>query len=131
MTKKKVSDEPILVQKQPKPLNKAGDTRGTADFGKYGFKKGQSGNPGGKPIGARNRLQGDFMRALSEDFAAHGKAAIVQCRMEKPDVYLRVVASLFPKELEVKRPLDDLSDEELENAIALLRQELGKARTLN
>ena len=35
--------EPILVQKQPKPLNKAGDTRGTADFGKYGFKKGQSG----------------------------------------------------------------------------------------
>ena len=95
------------------------------------FKPGQSPNPGGKPIGARNRLQGDFMRALSEDFAAHGKEAIAQCRMDKPDVYLRVVASLFPKELEVKRPLDDLSDEELENAIALLRQELGKARTLN
>ena len=95
------------------------------------FKPRQSPNPGGKPIGARNKLQGDFMRALSEDFAEHGKAAIAQCRMEKPDVYLRIVASLFPKELEVKRPLDDLSDEELENAIALLRQELGKARTLN
>ena len=95
------------------------------------FKPGQSGNPGGKPIGARNRLQGDFMRALSEDFAAYGKAAIAQCRAEKPDAYLRIVASLFPKELEVKRPLDDLSDEELENAIALLRQELGKARILN
>ena len=95
------------------------------------FKPGQSGNPGGKPVGSRNRLQGDFMRALSEDFAAHGKEAIIQCRAEKPDVYLRIVASLFPKELEVKRPLDDLSDEELENAIALLRQELGKAQTLN
>ena len=95
------------------------------------FKPGRSPNPGGKPIGARNRLQGDFMRALSEDFAAHGKEAIAQCRMDKPDVYLRVVASLFPKELEVQHPLDDLSYEELENAIALLRQELGKARTLN
>ena len=95
------------------------------------FKPGQTGNPGGKPVGSRNRLQGDFMRALSEDFAAHGKEAIIQCRAEKPDVYLRVVASLFPKELQVQRPLDDLSDEELEAGIALLRQELGKARTLN
>ena len=41
------------------------------------FKPGQSPNPGGKPIGARNRLQGDFMRALSEDFAEHGRAAII------------------------------------------------------
>ena len=95
------------------------------------FKPGRSGNPGGKPVGSRNKLQGDFMRALSEDFAEHGKAAIAQCRMEKPDVYLRIVASLFPKDMEVQHPLDDLSDEELENAIALLREELGKARTLN
>jgi len=92
------------------------------------FSPGQSGNPGGKPVGSRNRLQGDFMRALSEDFAAHGKAAIAQCRMEKPDVYLRIVASLFPKELEIKRPLDDLSDEELEAGIALLQEYLIAAR---
>ena len=71
------------------------------------------------------------MRELAEDFAAHGKAAIAQCRMEKPDVYLKVVASLLPKELEIKRPLEDLSDEELDNAIAFLRKGLGNARTLN
>ena len=137
-TKKAVT----IIRFEPKTNSRQGDS--TAEIpqkqGIVGYKKppvatqfkpGQSPNPGGKPVGSRNKLQGDFMRALSEDFAAHGKAAIAQCRAEKPDVYLRIVASLFPNELEVKRPLDDLSDEELENAIALLRQELGKARTLN
>jgi len=95
------------------------------------FKPGQSGNPGGKPVGSRNRLQGDLMRALSEDFAAHGKAAIAQCRTEKPDVYLRIVASLMPKELEAKRPLEGLTDEELEAGIALLREYLIAARPLH
>ena len=95
------------------------------------FKPGRSPNPGGKPIGARNRLQGDFMRALSEDFAAHGKAAIAQCRMEKPDVYLRVVASLFPKGFEAQHPLEGLTDEELEAGIALLREYLIAARPLH
>ena len=95
------------------------------------FKPGQSGNPGGKPVGSRNRLQGDFMRALSEDFAAHGKAAIAQCRMQKPDVYMRIVASLMPKELEAKRPLEGLTDEELEAGIVLLREYLIAARPLH
>ena len=91
------------------------------------FKLGNNANPGGKPIGARNRLQGDFMRELSEDFAANGKGAIVQCRVEKPDVYIKVVASLMPKELEIKRPLEDLTDEELDAAVILLRKSLGTA----
>lgn len=131
MTKKKVLDEPILVQKQPKPLNKAGDTRGTSDFGKYGYKPGVSGNPGGKPVGARNRLQGDFMRALSEDFAEHGKTAIIACRTEKPDVYVKVIASLMPRGLEIKQPLDGLTNEELEAGIALLQEYLIAACLLH
>ena len=95
------------------------------------FKPGQSANPGGKPVGARNRLQGEFMRALSEDFAAHGRAAIIRCRIEKPDVYVKIVASLMPKELETKRPLENLSDDELEACIALLRENLIAARALH
>lgn len=85
------------------------------------FKPGNLANPGGKPNGSRNRLQGDFMRALSEDFSEHGRAAIIACRIEKPDVYIKVVASLMPKELEIKRPLEDLTDDELDSAVALLR----------
>ena len=71
------------------------------------------------------------MRELSEDFAAHGKAAIVQCRMEKPDVYVKIIAALMPKELDIKRPLDDLTDDELNSAIAFLRDKLSAARALH
>lgn len=90
--------------------------------------KGVSGNPGGRPVGTRVKLQGDFLRVLSEDFAQHGKAAIAKCREEKPDAYIRAIASLMPKELEIKRPLEELSDDELDSAVALLRERLAIAR---
>lgn len=86
------------------------------------FQKGKSGNPGGKPVGARNKLQGDFMNALAADFETHGEAAIVACRTEKPEQYIRVIASLMPKELEVKRPLEDLTDDELAAGVAALQR---------
>lgn len=84
-------------------------------------KLGEVRNPGGKPVGARNRLQGDFMRAIADDFAAHGKRAIVQMREEKPSEYIRAIASLMPKELEITKPLDDVSDDELNAAITAVR----------
>ena len=85
------------------------------------FKPGQSGNPGGKPKGARNRIQADFMHAIAEDFAEYGRKAITQMREEKPAEYIRAIASLMPKELEITRPLDDVSDEELNAAITAVR----------
>ena len=89
------------------------------------FKPGNNANPGGKPVGARNRLQGDFMRELAEDFSVNGKAAIVQCRTDTPAVYIKVIASLMPKELEIKRPLEDLSEDELIASVDALRSYLG------
>lgn len=83
--------------------------------------KGQSGNPGGKPTGARTRLQGAFLYALAEDFEEHGKKAIQNCRTDDPAAYLRVVASLMPKEIELTRPFDDLTDEQLDAACEALR----------
>jgi hypothetical protein len=82
------------------------------------FKPGQSGNPGGKAQGARNKLQGKFLNALAADFEAHGKEAIEACRHEDPAAYIRAIVALMPKELEVRRPLDDLTDEQLESIIA-------------
>lgn len=96
-----------------------------ADAGKATqFKPGNKANPGGKPVGARNRLQGDFMNALAEDFAANGIEAIKVCREEKPEQYVRIIASLMPKELEVKRPLEDLTDDELAAGVAALQRYL-------
>jgi hypothetical protein len=87
----------------------------------YTFKPGQSGNPGGKPAGARNRLQGKFLNALADDFETHGKKAIEACRESDPSAYLRAIVALMPRELEITRPLDDLTDEQLEAALATVR----------
>lgn len=87
----------------------------------YWFKPGQSGNPAGKPVGSRNKLQGDFMRALAEDFAEHGKAALVSMRTDDPSGYIRAIASLMPKELEISRPLDEIDDDQLDAAILAVR----------
>lgn len=89
------------------------------------WKPGQSGNPGGKPVAARNKLQADFLRDLAADFEAHGKKAIKECRETKPDAYVRAIVQLMPKELEIKRPLEEVNDADLAAAIALLQSVLA------
>ena len=65
------------------------------------FKPGQSGNPKGRPKGARNRLGTQFLEALEADFNQFGPQAIALVREKKPEVYMRVVADLLPKEANI------------------------------
>ena len=67
----------------------------------YCFKPGESGNPKGRPKGARNRLGTQFLEALEADFNQHGAQAIALVREKKPEVYMRVVADLLPKEANI------------------------------
>jgi hypothetical protein len=90
------------------------------------FQPGQSGNPGGKPKGARNRLTAHFLNALADDFEVHGKKAIESARTEDPLGYVKVVGALMPKQIEHTTPLEDLTDAELTAGIALLRSRLAQ-----
>lgn len=85
------------------------------------FKPGQSGNPGGGRKGVRVRVNAAFLSALADDFQQHGAEAIRRCREENPGAYIRVLAGLLPKEVELRRPLEEFSDDELDAAIRALR----------
>ena len=88
------------------------------------FEKGRP-KTGGRAKGAKNRLSHAFLTALAEDFEQHGVETLKIARMERPVEYVRIVAGLMPKELEIMDSrLSDLSDEELDVFIAKLRAQL-------
>lgn len=89
------------------------------------FKPGQSGNPGGLAKGTRNKLNASFLNALAKDFQEHGEDAIRMCREENPAAYVKVLAALLPKEIEIKRPLEDFEDDELIAAVGALQSFLA------
>jgi hypothetical protein len=77
------------------------------------------GNPAGNNGAARVKLQRKYFDALLADFAEHGEAAIKIMRIEEPSAYIRVIASLMPKEFTVTdNALGDLSDEDLQQLLA-------------
>lgn len=73
----------------------------------------KAGNPG-RPKGSRNKLGEAFIEAMHADFSEHGVDVIAKVRSEKPDQYLKVIASILPKDLNVNiNQMDDLSDDQL------------------
>jgi hypothetical protein len=66
------------------------------------FKPGQSGNHAGRPKGAKNKLSGDFIQALQDSFNTDGASAVAKLALESPGEYLRVIASVLPKDIQVE-----------------------------
>ena len=77
------------------------------------WKPGQSGNPAGRPLGSRNAIEGAFLTDLLAEYKAGGRAAIVAMREANPSDFVKMIASLLPKQMEVKRVLDEVSDDDL------------------
>ena len=85
------------------------------------FQKGHSGGPGRK--GARNRLNTALLEALAADFEEFGVDAVKITRVERPAEYLKIVAGILPKELEIiDNRLAEVSDDELDAFIEIARQ---------
>lgn len=80
-----------------------------------------SGNAKGRPKGSRNKLGEEFLSKMLADFEEHGSDVIVKVRTEEPAQYLKVVAGILPKELNVTtNAVEEMSDDDLARAIAAL-----------
>ena len=88
------------------------------------FLTGNSGGPG-RPKGSRNRLSEDFLAGLQADFEEHGPAVIAQVRKDRPHEYLKIVASVLPREMQINseapREVHEYSTAELLAIIAEFR----------
>jgi hypothetical protein len=87
------------------------------------FEKGNNGNGGGRRKGARNRISTALLTAFAEDFEKYGEETVRITRIEKPIEYLKIAASLLPKEFEITDSrLQEIDDSELESLIEAVRQ---------
>jgi Family of unknown function (DUF5681) len=77
------------------------------------WKPGQSGNPAGRPKGARSRLSEKLIARLEAHFDQTGDELIAAACIDSPSTVLMI--SLVPKQQAEKvNPFDELTDAELE-----------------
>lgn len=86
------------------------------------WKPGQSG--GGSRKGRRDKITQAFLNDLEEVWRTEGKDVLLRAAREKPAEFARMVASLLPRQLEIERPLSEMSDDELSDLIAIVRTTL-------
>jgi hypothetical protein len=65
------------------------------------FLTGKNGGPG-PPKGSRNNLSEDFVADLQADWSANRRGVLGRVRQDRPEAYLKVVASLIPRQIEAE-----------------------------
>ena len=87
------------------------------------FKQGVSGNPHGNRHRTRHLLNQEFMQALLLNFRHEGKRAIEKVARNQPAVYIKILALLVPREMQVEHTnrIKQMTDEELEAAVEMLQ----------
>ena len=109
----------VVVQPPPKPCPASHLRK---------WQPGESGNPKGRPKGARQKLSEKFLSAMQDDFEVHGHEVIAKARAADPVAYLKVIASLLPKDFEIKpgQELKDLFDLVAQGGFRLVEGEDGQ-----
>jgi hypothetical protein len=98
----------------------------------------QLGHSGGRPKGARNKLAAqvfeDILHHWTEPAApgselCKGQEALETLYKEKPGDYLRLTASVLPKEFVFENVTSELDDEQIDELLMALRRRMIEART--
>ena len=97
----------------------------------------QLGHSGGRPKGARNRLAAQVFEDILRHWCApaapgsklcKGAEALETLYKEKPGEYLRLTASVLPREFIFENVTSDLDDEQIDELLLALRQRPGTVR---
>ena len=130
VTKKKAPKAEILPPADNTPQKHRG-----SNLEPFKWKPGVSANPKGRPKGSRSKFAEVFLKDFLADWEANGPDVIQNCRLEDPATYLRVAASILPKELNIKEGesvletlLEQFGDKQLDEFIAGLIA-IGAAQT--
>jgi hypothetical protein len=84
----------VVPKRLPEPEKQAIRNRGQ-------FVPGQSGNPLGKAAGNRDTLTRAFIRDLTAVYEERGREVLENLAEHEPGVFMRIIASLVPKEIDV------------------------------
>jgi hypothetical protein len=93
---------------------------------KMTFQRGFSGNPHGNRHRTRHLLNQEFMQALLLNFRHQGKKAIEKVARNQPGVYLKILALLVPREMQIEHSgtIKSMTDEQIEAAIEAIQSML-------
>jgi len=101
------------------------------------FERGNTIGKQGRPRGSRNRLAKDVLDDLiavwnepikPESDIRRGPASLRIMSRERPADFCKLFASVLPKEFWLESTAQELSDEELDRMIEILRQRVLEAR---
>jgi hypothetical protein len=81
------------------------------------WKPGESGNPAGRPEGARQKLSTEYFNNLYEAWLVNGKAALQTAAWTDPVQFVKTVASHMPRDVQATitqiHHLERVSDQKL------------------
>ena len=83
---------------------------------------------GGRPAGARTKLNTSFLEDLLAEWREHGRGTLRIMRMEEPAAFARLVASTLPKEFTIENVMTDITDDQLDDVIARIKDQMVTAR---
>ena len=91
------------------------------------WKPGQSGNTAGRPKSSRHKINEHFLRDLQALWEKHGYDILEATAAKKPEVIVKAMVALLPKQVELAKPLEEMTDEQLAVIAGHLLAKYGRA----